>query len=105
MTRLYATEWCSTKYNVSFEVDASNFERIYKDCKERGVSFDEFIDEAKEYLDDNKWDYQYDREYYDEESNDFEWDEGWEEFEEELRDYFEDYDEERDTVIGELGNE
>lgn len=105
MARLYATEYCRTSYDVSFEVDPQCVKHIYYECRENGESFEDFIEAAKAYIDDNRWDYRYDRDVYDEDTNDFEWGDGWEEFEEELRDSYEDYDEERDTVIGELGNE
>ena len=105
MARIYATEYCSTSYDVSFEVEARHVKHIYDECREKGDSFEDFIEAAKEFIDDNRWNYQYDRDVYDEDMNDFEWGDGWDEFEEELRDYFEDYDEGHDTIIGELGNE
>ena len=105
MARIYATESCRASYDVSFEVEARHVKHLYNECRENGQSFEDFIEAAKEYVDDNRWDYQYDRDMYDEDSVDFEWGDGWDEFEEELRDYFEDYDEGHDTIIGELGNE
>lgn len=105
MARIYATEYWSASYDVSFEVDPQHVKHIYEECRENGDSFEDFIDAAKEFIDDNRWDYQYDRDMYNEDSNDFEWGDGWSEFEEELRDYFEDYDTETVTIIGDFGNE